>query len=143
MLVDLGEPVVSDRRRKKESGPRRPGGRPPPKADELRTRRINIDVSEKEWTTLTERSEAVRLGLRRYMREAALGRTLTPAAVPPSAADLDAAAILTRVAADLARLAEATTAGLVATISAELLRDLYDAAHLLGLRLIGAVPRAR
>lgn len=125
-------------KRKTEGGPRRPGGPPQPMPSELRTRRVNVDVSPAEWATLTSRPEAVRLGVRRYMREAALGQLSTPETAPPSQADFDAAALLTRLAGDLSRLADAAAAGIISDVAPDLLRDLCTAAHLLGLRLIGA-----
>ena len=118
-------------------------------ASAMRSRRLNLDVSAGELATLTERAAAARVSLRYYVRETALGTLPAPrqaermAQPVPSAADFDAASLLTRAAGDLARLAEAAAAGIVTGIAPALLRDLCDAAHLLGLRLIGAAPRAR
>ena len=127
----------------KRKATRRPGGSARTRREPLRTKRINLDVSEAEWSILATRAQAVRTALRAFIREAALRRaSASDAIVPPSAADLDAAAILTAVAGDLARLAEAAAAGIITGILPDLLHQLYDAAHLLGLRIIGAAPDA-
>lgn len=141
--------VVRDQDQAKGSAPRRPGGPPRMVASAMRSRRLNLDVSAIELATLTERATAARVSLRFYVRETALGNLSGPKQARssiqpiPSAADFDAAATLTRIAGDLAHLAEAAAAGIVTGVAPDLLRDLCDAAHLLGLRLIGAAPRAR
>lgn len=129
--------------------PRRPGGPPRPEAGVLRSRRLNLDVSDAELAILNKRAAAARVSLRYFVRETALGtlaaskRAGPSMQVAPSAADFDAASLLTRIAGDLGRLADGAAAGIVAGIAPELLRALCDAAHLLGLKVIGVAPRAR
>lgn len=134
--------MARDRDRTKEGKPRkprRPGGPRRMEAADFRTRRINLDVNGAEWADLSARAEAVKTPLRTFIREAALQRATAPIVAPlPTASDFDAAGLLTRIAGDLAKLAEAAAAGIVAGIAPELLSALSDAAHLLGLRRIGA-----
>ncbi|WP_412760117.1 plasmid mobilization protein [Methylobacterium guangdongense] len=122
---------------------RRQGEAAQTRREPLRTKRINLDVSEAEWRAIATRAQAVRMALRAFIREAALRRaSASNVVVPPSAAELDAAAVLTAVAGDLAQLAEAAAAGIITGVLPDLLHQLHDAAHLLGLRIIGAAPDA-
>jgi hypothetical protein len=126
---------VTKRYRAKPKAPRQAGP--------LRTRRINLDVSEAEWVTIAARAKAVRTALRAFIREAALRRATSAVAVlPPTASEIEAASTLACVAGDLTRIADAAEAGTVTGIAPNVLRQLADTAQLLGMRFLGVVPRA-
>ena len=95
-----------------------------------------------EWVALAERAKAKRLPLGRFVREAVLLVLETAPAPPPEERAFAVAGALTALARDLDRLATAAEGGRTVGVLPGLLRRMENAAHIVGLYLLGVSPDA-
>lgn len=123
-----------------EAPPKRKGGRPKGKPEDVRVSTIGVRVSVEEYADLRAKAEHLGMTPAQWLRQAALTRRLPPPPVP--AVNRQQYVELARLSANLNMIAKHANSGKPVTVATELLARLTREVSRLRLELIGVKGKA-
>ncbi|WP_123834620.1 hypothetical protein [Methylobacterium currus] len=146
--------VVSPSKESMRRAPRRPGGRPRLNPEKRRTRRVSVDMTEREYSELKRQAALYKVSIPSLIRSACENGIVMipdPYYRHPPLPDIlklpetwiNVASSYKIIADDLARIADAASSGIVIGIEPDLLNKLHDIAHEVGMQYIGISERVR